>query len=110
VYEGEFKDNKKDGKGTWKLADGSVYEGVYKGEFKGGAIDGKGTWKLADGSVYEGEFKGGKKRWQRHMECQESSFGTQAWCGRAPCTSGRWQFVGDKSFRGKGFAYFKYSL
>ena len=22
--------------------------------------------------------------------CQESSFGTQAWCGHAPCTSGRW--------------------
>ncbi len=42
--------------------------------------------------------------------CQESSFGTQAWCGRAPCTSGRWQFVGDKGFRGKWFAYFKYSL
>jgi hypothetical protein len=42
--------------------------------------------------------------------CQKSSFGTQAWCGRAPCTSGRWQFIGDKGFRGKGFAYFKYLL
>jgi hypothetical protein len=42
--------------------------------------------------------------------CQESSFGTQAWCGHAPCKSGRWRFVGDKGFRGKGFAYFKYSL
>jgi hypothetical protein len=42
--------------------------------------------------------------------CQESSFGTQAWCGCAPCTSGRWQFIGHKGFCGKGFAYFKYSL
>ncbi len=42
--------------------------------------------------------------------CQESSFGTQAWCGCAPCTSGHWRFVGDKGFCGKGFAYFKYLL
>ena len=30
MYEGDFKDGKRDGKGTLKYADGSSYEGEFK--------------------------------------------------------------------------------
>ena len=34
--------------------------------------------------------------------CQESSFGTQAWCGCAPCTSGRGDSLAIRVFVEKG--------
>lgn len=48
VYEGEWQDNKKHGRGLLKYANGSVYEG----EFKNGVADGKGTMKWKAGTEY----------------------------------------------------------
>jgi hypothetical protein len=55
-YEGEWKDGKRDGEGTYSWADGSKY----KGEWKDGKRDGEGTYTYPDGRRYEGEFKDGK--------------------------------------------------
>lgn len=52
-YEGEYEDNKKNGKGKFVWTSGSVYEGEWKDNTKNGR--GKFTW--ADGDVYEGEWK-----------------------------------------------------
>jgi len=39
VYEGEFKDDKVEGQGTYTYADGSVYEGAWLNDKK----EGQGT-------------------------------------------------------------------
>jgi len=79
VYEGEWKEGDRDGKGTLTLNDGSFYEGEwkdnfmqgqgtktwpngqkYEGEWKEGEKDGQGTHTWSSGNVYEGEWKGGE--------------------------------------------------
>ena len=68
MYIGQFKDNHRDGFGTYEtVRDGySFYEGEYKKDLKDGVgkhtfgsyeIDPSGERKLVDVEVYEGEFK-----------------------------------------------------
>jgi len=52
-YVGEWKNNKKHGKGIFTWADGRIYEGNYKD----GKKHGKGTFTFANGKVLEGEWK-----------------------------------------------------
>eukprot|EP00966_Prymnesium_polylepis_P117874 2725437-Prymnesium_polylepis.1 len=51
-YDGEWKDGKKHGAGTYTWASDSVYEG----EWKDGKKHGKGKYKMYSGNVYEGDF------------------------------------------------------
>ena len=80
-YEGEWKDGKMHGKGTYKSADGYSYEGEYKygwrngkgiskypdgsveydGEYKHDLVHGKGTHNYVNGDVYTGEYRAGKQ-------------------------------------------------
>ena len=53
VYEGDFKDGKKHGRGVYRFANGSVYEG----DWKDGKEHGQGVCRYADGAVYEGNWK-----------------------------------------------------
>ena len=57
IYLGNWKDNKKDGKGTMTYDDGDVYEGDWKDDVK----DGKGKMTYANGSVYEGDYNNGER-------------------------------------------------
>ena len=52
-YVGEFKDDLLNGQGTLTFADG----GKYVGEFKDDLFNGQGTFTFADGGKYVGEFK-----------------------------------------------------
>lgn len=54
-YVGEFKDNKPNGKGTYK----TVLES-YVGEFKNGKYHGTGTLTLIGGKILKGKFKDGE--------------------------------------------------
>jgi hypothetical protein len=56
-YEGEWKEGKKHGKGTYSFASGSKYEGEWEEDKK----HGKGTYSYASRDKYEGEWKEGKK-------------------------------------------------
>jgi hypothetical protein len=75
VYEGDWKNDKFNGKGKLKLADGSIYEGIFKdhqlhghgkhisingttyeGEYKNGSFDGVGKVTSDNGNIYEGFF------------------------------------------------------
>jgi len=59
-YEGEYKDNKRDGYGIMTYQDGGLYkEGSrYEGEWKNDKRDGQGVMTyLDDGRRLEGEFK-----------------------------------------------------
>jgi hypothetical protein len=57
VYEGDWKDNKRDGKGKMTFANGDVYEGDWKDNKR----DGKGKETFANGNVYEGDWKDDKR-------------------------------------------------
>ena len=57
VYEGEYRDGKRNGHGTYRYASGAVYEG----EFKDGLFHGHGTYRSANGEVYEGEYRDDKR-------------------------------------------------
>ena len=52
-YEGEFKNDKFNGQGTWSKPDGQKYIG----EFKDGERNGQGTSTYTGGGKYVGEFK-----------------------------------------------------
>jgi len=56
-YEGELKDGKPHGKGTYYWANGNKY----KGDFKDSMKSGTGTFWSADGDRYEGEFEDNMK-------------------------------------------------
>ena len=55
MYEGEFKNNIKDGIGLYRWADGTTY----LGEFQNNKIDGYGRMQFANGNAYEGKFQEG---------------------------------------------------
>ena len=56
-YTGERVDGKKEGNGTYKWKNGTVYEG----KFTNDQISGKGKLKTSNKETYEGEFVNGKK-------------------------------------------------
>ena len=57
VYEGDYQNDKIHGKGKIKYPNGEVYEG----EWENGKIHGKGKYIYANGSIYEGDWKDGKR-------------------------------------------------
>ncbi len=59
-YVGEYKDDKFNGRGTYTFANGAKYVG----EWKDGNENGQGTYTYADGAKYAGEFKDDKRNGQ----------------------------------------------
>ena len=53
TYEGEYKNDLKNGKGIFTWSSGSKYIG----EFKDDERDGEGKMVWSDGTMYEGEWK-----------------------------------------------------
>ena len=49
------------GKGKTKFS----YGAVYQGEFKDGKRNGQGKYTYSNGNIYEGEFVNGKPEWPR---------------------------------------------
>jgi len=72
VYEGEFKDDKFNGKGKLTRNNGEFYEG----EFKEDKMCGRGKYNWPSGQVYEGEWKDdnkngrGKQTWPSGQVCE----------------------------------------
>ena len=60
-YEGQWKDDKRHGKGTvtYRGQDGNVVE-KYEGDWYEGKMHGFGRYVYADGGVYEGQWVDGK--------------------------------------------------
>ena len=55
-YEGEWENDKPNGKGSYKAQDGEKFEG----RFLNGEFHGQGVLSFPDGVVYEGEWKLGQ--------------------------------------------------
>ena len=64
IYDGEWKDGLKEGKGTLTSPDG----GKYEGEWKNDKMEGQGTYTWPNGNKYEG---GGRmeKSMERVLYC-----------------------------------------
>jgi len=54
IYEGETKNDKREGRGTMTWPDGTQYVGDFKDDMKSG----QGTYTWPNGGKYEGEWKG----------------------------------------------------
>jgi hypothetical protein len=52
VYAGQWRNDKREGTGTYFFTDGSWYEGRWVGDMK----DGWGRMNYDDGAVYDGEW------------------------------------------------------
>lgn len=63
-YEGEYKYDKKCGKGVFKWASGNIYVGSYKDDER----NGYGEMRWTDGSVYRGEWVRGIQHGYGRME------------------------------------------
>ena len=64
-YQGEFKDGKPNGQGTYYyLADNQFKGDRYQGEFKDGKPNGQGTATFANGDRYQGEYRDDKPNGQ----------------------------------------------
>ena len=57
VYEGDFRDNIREGYGKFTMSNGDRYEG----EFQNDSYNGKGKYYWQNGNIYEGGFKNYKK-------------------------------------------------
>ena len=68
-YEGEFKKDKREGKGIMYFKNGSKYEGEWKNDL----IEGKGIFYDNDGNRYEGEFKNNKKDGKGIFYCKNGN-------------------------------------
>ena len=55
-YKGNWKHDKRDGKGKCRFCRGSTY----KGDFKDDMIHGEGVFKFGNGHIYEGTFSDNK--------------------------------------------------
>ena len=117
TYEGEWVDGVAEGQGTYTSTDGDGY--VYEGEFQNNERSGKGTmtWETGEGVayVYEGEFQNGKRSgkgimtWKTDGEVAgtyESDFADDWINGYGTCTwpsgqayEGEWK---NGRFNGKG--------
>lgn len=57
IYDGEYKDGMKHGRGKLRMANGDVYEG----EFKEDQMHGRGMIKYQNGDTFDGKFQNGVK-------------------------------------------------
>jgi hypothetical protein len=87
-YEGDYRNNKKHGKGKFVYANRDVYEGdyqndekhgngkyiyasgyVYEGEWKNNTVHGRGMFMSDSGDLYEGEFDDFRYHGKGRLEC-----------------------------------------
>ena len=56
MYEGQWKNDRRDGKGSYTWPDGNKYVG----EYADGKQEGRGVVTWADGTKFDGEWKDGR--------------------------------------------------
>ena len=57
VYEGFYRNGKRDGFGKFSMTNGDIYEGEFRNDY----YNGKGIYKWQNGLIYQGKFKDNKK-------------------------------------------------
>lgn len=70
MYEGEFKENQREGAGVMKFPDGETHRGT----FVGGRLEGQGSIVFANQARYEGELRAGEPSGPGRMEFADGTF------------------------------------
>ena len=84
VYEGDFRNGVKHGKGTYTFGDGRKYVGDYKD----GNKHGKGAYTWSDGEKYVGDFECGEMHGQGiRMKADGTAIHSGAWVKNKPAES-----------------------
>ena len=70
IYEGQFKNDKRHGKGRmeYALRAGAKFEGYYEGEWVNGESNGQGKERYPNGNTYRGELKNGERHGKGRMD------------------------------------------
>lgn len=95
-YEGEWKNNRKNGIGIEIAKDGSLY----KGEFKNGYKHGIGTYFWPDGSQYEGEWKNNLLEGYGIYKFRDGSYCSGIWLSNQINGFGKFTYPGVKYYIG----------
>ena len=123
IYEGEWKDGKKHGKGTWKRSDAKSraecaeewndfsvngkrsfeWAGgdVYEGEWKDDEWHGKGTYKDVNGDVYKGQWKANKKEGKGVMAYANQDIYDGEWKNGTKNGQGKMKFNNGDVYEGE---------
>ena len=68
MYEGEWKNDRKHGRGIYVWGEGTEFDGdIFEGEFEDGLRSGKGTYTWKDGRKYVGQWEKDKQNGQGVM-------------------------------------------
>ena len=88
IYEGEWKNDKRNGTGTYTFGEGTNEGDVYTGDFKDNLYHGNGTYTWVSGDKYVGEYR----------DDQEHGQGTMNWASGQKY-AGEWK---DGEMSGQG--------
>ncbi|NQY73402.1 MAG: hypothetical protein HRT90_01420 [Candidatus Margulisbacteria bacterium] len=75
VYQGDFKQGKRHGRGKFSFNNGDVYDG----KWRDGKSEGKGTLTYRDGGFYEGEWEAGEKHGEGRRMYKEGGVYEGGW-------------------------------
>jgi hypothetical protein len=83
-YLGEWKKDKKNGKGKMIYAKGDVYEGVYEGDWVNDMKHGKGIMQYKNGDIYEGDWRDDEKEGNGEMKYKDGRVYNGSWLNDKP--------------------------
>ncbi|KAJ9529621.1 hypothetical protein QJQ45_014395 [Haematococcus lacustris] len=96
VYEGQYLDNKKQGKGRMTYPDKSVYEGDWVADLH----EGTGRYVYGNGDLYHGSFKAGKRHGTGTYHYQHEGCQIVGEWEEGGVTSGHWVHRDGSMFQG----------
>merc|ERR1712070_487490 len=94
-YEGEYKDNMKDGEGRMEYPDGGIYEGSWKFDKR----HGDGAYWYPNGDIYSGEWKFGCKHGRGTLINKETGAKLVGSFADGKFVKGKWVMV-DSTYTG----------
>lgn len=96
IYEGQFKDDKFNGLGTFS------YKGEeYKGNFKNSIFEGYGVLKFANGNIYEGNFSQGNIEGKGKMTFYDGNIYSGDWTKEKMSGNGKYYFKNGTKYEGQ---------
>ena len=87
-YEGEYRDGKPHGRGSYTASDGNRYEG----EYRDGRRYGRGVFTFANGGRYEGEYRDGKPNGLGTLSRDGATY-SGTWIDGCFRHAGRWAYA-----------------
>ena len=84
IYEGNFVNSYRSGRGTMKWPDGRIYDG----DWANGSFNGKGLMKIPDGRIYDGNYVNGQMQGKGIMKWPDGQIHEGDWVKGVPSGKG----------------------